>query len=135
MFISQTQTSKASPNHYGSTLTPQLSYLTNPKSSQTLNQSKESSSITNTSGGGGSKLVEVKSMPYFKQHNGNNSNLYNNNGQERMNSPININNYINIYTSKSPPKKTPISFTNPGFGGNSTPARKSGGNPFPGASY
>ena len=68
-------------------------------------------------------------MPYFKQQSINSS--AQSPAQERMNSPININNYINIYTSKSPPKKAPISFTAPGFIGNTTPVRKSGGNPFP----
>ena len=32
---------------------------------------------------------------------------------ERMGSPININNYINIYTNKSPAKGAQISFTSP----------------------
>lgn len=32
---------------------------------------------------------------------------------ERMGSPININNYINIYTNKSPAKGPQISFTSP----------------------
>lgn len=41
-----------------------------------------------------------------------------------MNSPININNYINIYTSKSPPKKQPISFTAPNLHMNNTPPVK-----------
>ena len=46
--------------------------------------------------------------------------------QERMNSPININNYINIYTSKSPPKKQgAVNFSQPSsLHINSTPVVK-----------
>lgn len=55
--------------------------------------------------------MEVKSVPYL--HRNQPYNQSPSSHDNRMGSPININNYINIYTNKSPPKGPQISFTNP----------------------
>jgi hypothetical protein len=108
MFI--TQASKMSPSAYGShNITPQPSYFGgHPKTSEILNGSKDSSGVFNSSV---SKLVEVRSVPYLTRNQPNNPSPSSH--DNRMGSPININNYINIYTNKSPPKGPQISFTRP----------------------
>lgn len=71
----------------------QPSFLSNPKGSEIINSSKGSEN----SGSSAFKLTGVRSVPQIDK----NQYLYQSN--DRFSSPININNYINIYTNKSPP--------------------------------
>lgn len=97
-----------SPSYRSNHITPQPSQFgAHPKTSDIINSSKDGSSFINSSG---SKLVEVRSVPYLQRSQPYNQSPSHDN---RMGSPININNFINIYTNKSPPKGPQISFTNP----------------------
>lgn len=69
------------------------SYLSNPKGSEIINTSKTSENTSSSA----FKLTSVRSVPQIDKH----QILYQSN--DRFSSPININNYINIYTNKSPP--------------------------------
>jgi hypothetical protein len=110
MFISQN--SKISPGHYGGPhITPQLSQFSQIKTSEILNCSNDTSQLSSLYSSKGSKLVEVRSVPSFKNQM---MSITPSTAQDRINSPININNYINIYTAKNSQQKGPqISFTNP----------------------
>ena len=86
------------------------SNILNSSNSNFFNSSMNpsSSKIGSTSG---SKLVEVRSVPFLSRKEPAANTL----NKDRMGSPININNYINIYTNKTPksPFKQKISLTSP----------------------
>ena len=98
MFISQTP----SISSFGSQIIPEPSSLLGKmKGSEIINNSILSSELNNS----GSKLIGVRSVPLIQKVSAHSP------GHQRMGSPININNYINIYTNKMPSKGPQINFT------------------------
>jgi hypothetical protein len=98
MFISQTPLAPS----YGSQIVSQGSHY-GMKTSDIVNGS--GSELSNSSSS--SKLMGVRSVPLIDKMQAYSP------SHERVGSPININNYINIYTNKTPVKGPQISFTTP----------------------